>query len=228
MMCDNILAFFANVHYEGPLPEGISIMNPYRESPIVRELCALFYQKFYADSQPRTLILGINPGRLGGGATGIPFTDTKRLNVDCGIPFSGFTTHEPSSAFIYEMIHAFGGPHLFYSHFYINSACPLGFVQVRGEKMLNYNYYDSPALEGCVREFMVENIRSQIALAGKSERCYCLGTGKNYQYLSKLNARFHFFEELIPLEHPRYIMQYKQKKKQDYIDDYLQKLHLST
>lgn len=225
-MSDNILSLFANVHFTGTLPEGIGIMNPYRESQTVRDICSLFYQKFYADTDPRTLILGINPGRLGAGATGIPFTDTKRLTSDCGIPFSGFSTHEPSSVFMYEMIRAFGGAQAFYRRFYINSVCPLGFVQTKGAKVVNYNYYDSPALEKCVRDFIVNNIQTQIDIAGRSERCYCLGTGKNFQYLSRLNNEYHFFEEIIPLEHPRYIMQYKLKNKEQYISDYLQKLNI--
>ncbi len=33
----------------------------------------------------RYLILGINPGRFGGGITGIPFTDPIRLQNICGI-----------------------------------------------------------------------------------------------------------------------------------------------
>ena len=60
------------------------------------------------------MILGINPGRHGSGVTGIAFTDTKRLNNDCGISFDEYVTHETSSVFVYEMIKAFGGPEKFY------------------------------------------------------------------------------------------------------------------
>ena len=31
---------------------------------------------------------------------------------------------------------------------------------------------------------------------------FCLGDGKNFMYLSKLNAEQHFFETIVPLPHP--------------------------
>jgi len=224
MKSEQILRFMEEVHFDGALPDGIRIMNPFAESASVRRLCTQFYNKYYADDAPRSLILGINPGRLGAGATGIPFTDTKRLESECGIPAAGLTTHEPSSVYIYDMIRAFGGPALFYRHFYINSVCPLGFIKEKGQSFVNYNYYDQPELERCVRSFIIENIRSQILIAGRSDVCFCLGTGKNFQYLQKLNAAHQLFHQVVPLEHPRYIMQYKLRDKEKYIRDYLQKL----
>jgi hypothetical protein len=67
---------------------------------------------------------------LGAGATGIPFTDTKRLESDCAESKTpDIATHEPSSVFVYEMIKAYGGPKNFYGNdFYISSVSPLGFV----------------------------------------------------------------------------------------------------
>jgi hypothetical protein len=224
-LADKILDFYAQVNFEGRLPEHIGMMNPYRESEDIRKLCGLFYRKYYSDQNQRKLILGINPGRLGAGATGIPFTDTKRLNDDCGIHYSNFITHEPSSVFIYEMIRAFGGPEAFYTRFYINSVCPLGFVKVFGNKTVNYNYYDSRELEAAMKDFIIQNIKKQIDLSGSDQVCYCLGTGKNFNFLKKLNDEHGFFGEIIPLEHPRYIMQYKNKYKEHYIDDYLEKLN---
>lgn len=221
---DKILDFMADVHFDGKLPDGIDIMNPYRESADIRAICFAFYNKFYSDQQDRILILGINPGRLGAGATGIPFTDTKRLNDKCGVPWSGFSTHEPSSAFMYEMIDAYGGPEVFYRRFYINSVCPLGFVKVIGDKRpVNYNYYDEPKLEEAVRPLIIENIQRQIAIAGRSDVCFCLGSGKNFKYLNNLNEKSGFFGRVVALEHPRFIMQYRQKSKENYVADYLSK-----
>jgi hypothetical protein len=222
-IADKILHFYSNVDFNGALPEGIHMMNPYKESKDIPDLCAQFYQKFYNDEQPRELILGINPGRLGAGATGIPFTDTKRLNEECGIKYDIFSTHEPSSVFIYAMIKAYGGVEKFYQRFYINSVCPLGFIKVNDRKPINYNYYDSKELESKVSDFIISNIQTQISIARNSEVCYCLGTGKNYQYLNKLNMEHQFFRKVIALEHPRYIMQYKNKYKDDYIAEYIRK-----
>ena len=49
------------------------------------------------------------------------------------------------------------------------------------------------------------------------EVVYCLGTGKKFHLLSKLNAIEHYFKKVVALEHPRYIMQYKSKLKDEYI-----------
>ena len=209
------------------LPEGVSAMNPFRgeNSILINKLTSEFYQKYYSDENPRKLILGINPGRLGAGATGIPFTDTKRLSSDCNIPAFGLKTHEPSSVFIYEMINAFGGPEFFYKTFYISSVSPLGFVKINDKgNALNFNYYDRMDLQNAVLPFILKTIRQQLDFGVNTQTCFCLGTGKNFKFLKKLNEEHRFFEKLVPLEHPRYIMQYKTKEKPFYIEKYLRLL----
>ena len=219
---DKVIAFNESVHFEGNLPPGIRIMNPFREHPEVPAIASTFYKKFYDDHNPRHLILGINPGRFGSGVTGVPFTDTKRLKSECGITYNGKETHEPSSVFIYDMINAFGGPSAFYSQFYIHSICPLGFTSVAANgKEVNYNYYDSQALTDAVYDFIIDNIRQQIALGVYTGTCFCFGTGKNEKFLRRLNDEYKFFGNIVALEHPRFIVQYKSKSKQDYIDKYL-------
>ena len=197
-------------------------MNPFKESETASRISGLFYEKFYKDNKERKLILGINPGRLGAGVTGIPFTDTKRLNGECGIKLEEFRTHEPSSVFIYDVIKAYGGPEKFYSDFYINSVCPLGFVIVDEKgKSKNYNYYDSAALIKSVTPFIIDSIKKQIDLGVNTNLVYCLGTGKNFKFLAKLNEEQKFFGKVIPLEHPRYVMQYKSKLKTQYIEKFI-------
>src|ERR1700739_4024170 len=144
---DKVIQFNQQLHFDGKLPDGIRIMNPFKENPNVTRIVEQFYKKYYNDNNPRHLILGINPGRFGGGVTGIPFTDSKRLKSVCKIAYDGKETHEPSSVFVYEMIDAFGGADYFYQNFYIHSICPLGFTSIKSDgKEINYNYYDSPAL----------------------------------------------------------------------------------
>jgi len=220
---DKVIQFNQQLEYTGaPLPPGIRVMNPFMESEQVGRISEIFYREFYNDNSPRHIILGINPGRFGGGLTGIPFTDPKRLKAECGIDYEGKVTHEPSSVFVYEMINAYGGAKEFYSKFYINSLCPLGFTTIDAKgKEKNYNYYDSRELSDAVHDFIVDNIRKQIALGVSTDLCYCFGTGKNENYLRKLNDKHHFFKRVIALEHPRFIMQYKTASKQIYIDKYL-------
>jgi len=198
-------------------------MNPFVENEQILPLSSAFYRKFYDDNHPRHLILGINPGRFGAGVTGIPFTDTKRLNKECEIAYSGKPTHEPSSVFVYEVIDAYGGTHAFYRDFFINSVVPLGFtVTDENGREKNYNYYDSRELTAAIHDYSIENIRKLIALGMQRDICYCFGTGQNEKYLRSLNDQFHFFGEIIALEHPRFVMQYKAKSKQVYLDKYLE------
>ncbi|MBK8698885.1 MAG: DUF4918 family protein [Saprospiraceae bacterium] len=211
-----IIDYTEHLHFEGVLPESVKLLNPVRESELVRDISRLFYQKFYNDMQPRTLILGINPGRLGAGATGIPFTDTHRLSAFCGIPVTGIKTHEPSSVFVYDLIMAMGGPQYFYDHFIIHSVCPLGFTK----NGVNYNYYDDKELQHTMMNFITDHLENMFSMGCKRDLFFCLGTGKNYQFLMKLNMEKKYFNEIIPLEHPRYIMQYKRKSKQQYIDQF--------
>lgn len=220
---ERIIAFNRAVHFEGELPDGIRIMNPFRENDLILPVSSAFYRKFYNDHRRRHLILGINPGRFGAGVTGIPFTDTRRLQAACGIPYEGRATHEPSSVFVYEVIEAYGGPEAFYRDFYINSVFPLGFtISDGGGKEKNFNYYDSRELTDAISGFSVENIRKQIALGNETDICYCFGTGQNEKYLRSVNSKFQFFREIVALEHPRFVMQYKAKSKQVYIDKYLE------
>lgn len=215
---DKVIQFNTGLRFADPLPPGIRIMNPYAENPHALATSGLFYKKFYSDRLPRTLILGINPGRFGAGVTGIPFTDTRRLEDKCGLQIEGLSTYEPSSVFIYEMIDACGGVDAFYSHYYISSVCPLGFVK-RNDKgrEVNYNYYDSNELTNAVMSFIIDSLEKQISFGIDTRKCFCLGNNQNFAFLQKLNQQKKYFSEIIPLEHPRYIMQYKSAQKKDYL-----------
>lgn len=220
---EHVIAFNNNLNYTGTLPPGIRIMNPFREQPQVMNIMQQFYRKYYNDHHQRRLIMGINPGRLGSGATGIPFTDTKRLTEVLGINIEGLKTHEPSSVFVYDVISAYGGAAAFYHDFYFASVSPLGFTSVKPNgSEINYNYYDSKALTNAVYDFMVDSIREQLEFGIDRRICYCFGTGKNAAFFRQLNGKEGFFETIIPLEHPRFIMQYRQKHKEEYITKYLE------
>jgi hypothetical protein len=227
MFSDKVLKFLLDLEFNDSLPDGISIMNPFRGNPDIVPVVSQFYHKFYDDNDQRYLILGINPGRFGAGVTGIPFTDSKRLEEKCGLSIPHLKTFETSSVFIYEMIDAFGGPEKFYHRFFISAVSPLGFTSIgKNGKHVNYNYYDSRKLLDTVRDFIVESLKKQISMGIERDYCFCLGTGKNYSYLNALNAKYDFFGEIIPLEHPRFIMQYKLKKKHFYIEKYIELFNL--
>lgn len=217
-----MIAYNKQLKFCGKLPRGIKVMNPFADETALT-ISSSFYRKFYSDNKQRFLILGINPGRFGAGCTGVPFTDTKRLESECHIAFPGLKTHEPSSVFVYEVIKAMGGVKKFYKDFFIQSICPLGFT-IRNDKGrdVNYNYYDSKKLQEAVMPFILENIHKQFELGINRDIVFCFGSGKNLQFIRTLNEQHHFFGEIIPLEHPRFIMQYKSKSKEQYIGKYLQ------
>lgn len=219
---DTIIDFNANLNFTGTLPAGFRIMNPFREYDYIPAVSASFYRKYYNDHNKRHLILGINPGRFGAGLTGVPFTDPKHLVARCGLEYNGAPAHEPSSVFIYNMIEAFGGEEKFYGKFFIGAVCPLGLTYLNDKgKEVNCNYYDSKELQSSLMDFITENLKKQTSLNVYTDVCFCLGTGKNEKFLKDINKKYGFFGEIIALEHPRFIMQYRMKKKQEYIRKYL-------
>jgi len=219
---DSIIGFNKSLKFTGRLPEGINVMNPFTDDYIM-QVSSAFYRKFYSDTKRRHLILGINPGRFGAGVTGIPFTDTKRLTNECGLKYSGKETHEPSSVFVYEVIKAYGGTEKFYSDFYIGAVSPLGFTisDSKGREK-NYNYYDSKELTLAVNDFALLSLKRQLDFGIERDICFCFGSGKNEKYLRSLNHDHGFFREIIALEHPRFIMQYRSRSREQYIAKYLE------
>jgi hypothetical protein len=219
IFADRVLTFYQQLEIKERLPKGVEILNPYQDKKAF-ELCTLFYKKYYSDAEQRTIILGINPGRFGGGITGIPFTDPVKLEKICGIANDLPRKAELSADFMHTMMMAFGGLETFYQRFYFNSVSPLGFTY-EGK---NLNYYDTPALLKSLQSFILTSLKKQLDLGVERKVAYCLGEGQNFKYLNKLNEKEKLFEAIIPLAHPRFIMQYRRKYLQNYIADYLTKL----
>ena len=203
---ERTIKFYKSLHIDVLLPNNIEVLNPYKEEEVI-ELCKSFYNKYYNDTGGRRIILGINPGRFGAGVTGIPFTDPIRLESKCGIANTFKKRSELSSEFIYMLIDQMGGPDHFYKHYFIGSVSPLGFVKNKK----NYNYYDSVELMRALKPFIIQNLVEQIGLGINSRKCYCLGQGKNFEYLEMINREINLFDEIIPIPHPRWVMQYKRK-----------------
>ena len=49
--------------------------------------------------------------------------------------------------------------------------------------------------------------------------------GENYKFLLEVNKKYHLFGTIIPLEHPRFIMQYNSKNKNTFLKKYLNALN---
>ncbi|MNV00584.1 hypothetical protein D3C71_907540 [compost metagenome] len=218
---DKVIEFNRELHYSGKLPADFQVLNPYLDNPETMDVMQLFYQKYYNDSAQRKFIMGINPSRHGAGITGVPFTDTKRLESVCGISMKSAHTHEISSVFIYDMIAEYGGVEAFYQQFYINSPFPLAIIRrTKTGKWLNANYYDDPELFEMVKGFMIVSLKKHISLGLDTSEVFILGK-KNADFIRKLNAEEKLFDRLTVLEHPRFIQQYKSKEQQYYIEKYI-------
>jgi hypothetical protein len=216
---DRVGRFNQQLQLSSTLPEGIRVMNPYREDPDAGRLSELFYQKYFADNAPRHLVLGINPGRFGAARSGVPFTDFKRLEEYCGIDAGGRRAHEPSSEFVYRMIGATGGVKRFYKSFFINSVCPLGFaIKKATGREVNYNYYDDAALLEAVKPFILKSLHQLIGLGCDRRRVFCMGM-KNAEHLRLLNQDEQLFDEIVALPHPRFVIQYRRR----FIDEEIEK-----
>ncbi|MBL0740187.1 uracil-DNA glycosylase family protein [Chryseolinea lacunae] len=216
---EQILNFYSTLHIAQKLPKGVEVLHPYKDE-MAMALCKTFYNQYYGDQKKRFIIMGINPGRLGGGLTGIPFTDPVKLEKYCHIPNDLPKKAELSADFIYAMIEAFGGAKTFYKKFYISAVSPLGFMK-DGK---NLNYYDIPKLQEVLKPFIVTSLQTQLPFGIHTTTCFCLGEGQNYKYLKRLNDELQIFDTVVPLPHPRFIMQYKRKKVAEYVDLYLEKL----
>ncbi|MES2773631.1 MAG: uracil-DNA glycosylase family protein [Bacteroidota bacterium] len=217
MLSNSITNFLFNLELHTPPPQGIATLFPF-DGVATKQSCTAFYNKYYSDGDPRYCIIGINPGRFGGGVTGIPFTDPIRLQEECGIVNNWQKKQELSSVFVYDVIKAFGGAAAFYKKFYITAVSPLGFTK-DGK---NLNYYDDKELTESIKPFAVDCLNEQLNWGLHRTTAFCFGDGKNFKFLSALNKEHDFFEQIIPLPHPRFIMQYKLKQKEMYIGKYLE------
>lgn len=218
---EQALIFHKDLKPSIKLPKGITWIDAY-QNPETRTTFQVFLDKYYNDGQNRRYCFGINPGRFGAGVTGVPFTDPILLESTCGINNDFPKKQELSAIFIHEIIEALGGAEAFFSRFYITSLSPLGLLK----DQKNYNYYDDALTLKRTTPFIINCITEQIKFGCDTERAYCLGQGKNFKIFQTLNEKYQWFGEIIPLPHPRWVMQYKRKRKNEFIDEYLQKLSL--
>ena len=208
------VSFFMNLNHPQNLPDNISTMNPY-ENKDTQKVITQFYDKYFSDKNKRIFIVGINPGRFGGGITGIAFTDPINLEEYCGIKNAFDKKPELSSRFVYKLIECYGGAEKFYKRFFVSALYPLALI--KEEK--NYNYYDSKQVYNSLKPEIIKLFKQQIEFGAEKDIVVCLGK-KNEKYLKEMNKEIKYFKEIITLDHPRYIMQYKFKSVDEYINNY--------
>jgi hypothetical protein len=214
-----ILRYYRQLQPPRQLPTGFEVLYPQKEKEVMRVMRS-FYRHYYSDDRKRILLLGINPGRFGAGATGINFTAPRQLALHCGIEHSLGDQSELSAEFIYEMIRACGGPDVFFHSYFLGAVSPFGYVS----KGVNCNYYDSSVLLKKVEPFIVQSMQKLLRCNVHRSVCICIGEGKNLEWLEKWNGTHGWFSRVISVAHPRYIMQYKRRQKDRYVGEYLEAL----
>lgn len=225
-----VLQFYSWISREEMgVPDGYRIINPFLgdKSKIIKKIQKIFYRKYYSDTKVRRLILGSSPARRGTALTGVPFEEANRLQKITGIELNGCYINKSSSNFLYEVIEEYGGFDVFYGEFYMNFVCPFGISKITSKGTeINSNYYENKALRDALYQLIVKSIASQLKFGIDSEICYCIGSGENFKFLSMINDKYHFFNRIMPLEHPRFIMQYNVGKKDEYKRKYLDALNM--
>ena len=88
-----------------------------------------FYTKYYSDTSPRTLLLGINPGRYGASLTGVGFTDPVLMEQKCGIVNDLEKRSKLSAGFICDVVDAYRVLKLFTEIFSLRPFCLSGYLK---------------------------------------------------------------------------------------------------
>lgn len=222
---DRVLEFHDRLSRESPsLPTGFKIINPFEggQNGSAKRMAARFYKMYYDDNCLRRLILGSTPARRGSALTGVPFEDVLSLESATGEPIAEHRTNRTSSGFLHEVIRDYGGREKFYGDFYMNFVCPVGIVRTSAKgNEVNCDYFANERLRKSLDPLIVSAMQIQMSLGIDTSICYCIGSGENFRFLSRLNEAHGWFSEISPLEHPRFIMQYNANRKDFFLEKYL-------
>ena len=206
------------------LPEKYRLINPFTSAnqQQIAQITQWFYRQHYHDNKQRFMILGSSPARRGTALTGVPFEDVNHLQKDTGISIDAFGANKRLSSFLYEVMEEYGGRQNFYKQFYMSFVCPLGIekINLKGN-WVNCNYYENAALKKYLYPFIVDSLRRQIDFNIDTSVCFCIGSGENFKFLTNINNKYHFFDNIVPLEHPRFIMQYNADRKEEFMQKYV-------
>lgn len=155
-----------------------------------------FYNTYVVPNNPKVVICGINPGRLGAGKTGVPFLDFASLSKLISGIRKGDS--EASARYFYSIVEHFG-KEVFYSNFYVTNISWLGFC-TNGKIPKNVNYYDLPEK---VQDVIIDIFIEEMNLVNPTHIIPCseqvLNTLSYLKRQKKISANIE-----IKLKHPYY------------------------
>lgn len=108
----------------------------------------------------------------------------------------------------------------FFSKVFLTALYP--FAIIKDGK--SYNYYDEKVLTETLKPEIIKNIEKQISFGARRDFAIMLGK-RNAEYFYPINEKYKFFKRIFVLEHPSYIMQYKLKQIDSYIEKYLEAIN---
>lgn len=202
------------------VPGGVTVLNPYTKPEVRSAIHCMAYMYYLSTSISRVGVFGINPGRFGGGLTGIPFIDPGLLKGLLGISHQIHGRDELSAKFMGGVIKKYGGPGLFYSDFFLSALSPIGFTR----DGRNLNFYDDPVLLKSLIPVITLWMEEQMAFSLSKRVAVFLGTGKLKHVFEKYLQEHIAVERVFFLEHPRFVMQYRLRTMDDYIQKYIETL----
>jgi hypothetical protein len=109
----------------------ISILDDFLDN---WDVVTQFNQQFYKDGFPKTVLCGINPGRLGAGKTGIPFIDFASLSQM--VKSVNRDESERSAQFFFDVVQELGIEE-FYRNFYVTNVSWVGYTH--NHRNVNYD-----------------------------------------------------------------------------------------
>lgn len=156
--------------------------------------------------------------------TGLSFTDPHALTHQLGLQSTLAGRREPSAEFISSVIDAYGGAKAFYRDIYMSALSPLGFVK-DGK---NINFYDDARLKADIVPFVLDSMRTMIQAGLRTDATVLLGSGALKLFFEKHIRPHIHFDTVVYLDHPRYVMQYRRRDMERYVQEYVRTIQNYT
>jgi F0F1-type ATP synthase gamma subunit len=79
-------------------------------------------------------------------------------------------------------------------------------------------------LFGSLKQEIVKSVSTQLDFGAERKKVIIVGK-KNATFFKQINKEYNFFKDIVVLDHPRYIMQYKRKQIDSYLKEYIDLIH---
>ena len=176
---------------------------------------AKYYERYVSEKPNKIVLCGLNPGRFGAGLTGVPFIDFKSLSEM--IPEVDRQETENSAQFFFEVIKKIG-VEKFYENCYVTNVSKFGYSRKSSSKNVNYPELPEIAQNWLFQKFIDEmNLIKPKLIIPLSKNVE--GTLKMLSQNQQLN-----FKIGDRLNHPSWIMIYRQKDENKWIKKYVDRI----